>query len=258
MSDQASVIDATTSKTATNLEKMYFAGYTLTTMGNGDYKSPSNFWRLFTVILSFSGFMLITTAVTYMLPVLSADVAKRRMSKKIFLMGMNPQEILLNSYRNGNFKHLETYFTNWIDMIVTLSQEILAYPIVYSFHNSHIEKSSAVSIAVLDEALTILLLHVPEENRPSNVAIAPLRNAIAIFVTTINNNFTHDSITELNLPAIGKLQAANIPLLNCCGDRTKLYEKLTSRRELLAVMLRNEGWKFSDIDRLKTDPEQET
>jgi hypothetical protein len=61
-------------------------------MGNGDYKSPSNFWRLFTFILSFSGFMLITTAVTYMLPVLSADVAKRKLSKKIFLMGLNPQE----------------------------------------------------------------------------------------------------------------------------------------------------------------------
>jgi hypothetical protein len=216
-------------------------------MGNGDYKSPSNFWRLFTVILSFSGFLLITTAVTYMLPALSADVAKRKMSKKIFLLGMNPQEILLNNYSNGHFKYPETYFSDWTDKIIAFSQEMLAYPVVYSFHNSHIEKSSAVSIAVLDEALTILLLHVPEENRLSNMAIAPLRKAIAIFLTTINNNFTHDSITELNLPAIGKLQAANIPLLNCCGDRTKLYEKLSSRRKLLAVMLRNEGWKFSDI-----------
>jgi hypothetical protein len=257
MADPASVVDANTSQVADTIGKVYYTGYTLTTLGNGDFKANGNGWRLFTVVLSFSGFMLLTTAVSYMLPVLSADVAKKCISKKILLLGRNPQEILLNNYYRGSFKQLESYFSDLTEMIITHSQQLLAYPILYSFHASHLAKSSSVSIAVLDEALTILLLHIPEENRPTNQAIAPLRKAIATFLNILDNNFTKDAQADASVPELDMLKRADVTLINCAGEKEQLYKKLSRRRHLIGVMLSNEGWEFSDIYKLTIDPEQE-
>lgn len=257
LSDPTSVVNATTYALAYTIEKVYYIGYTFTTMGNGDFSADGNIWQIFTVQLSFSGFMLITTAVSYMLPVLSADVAKKKISKKIQILGKNPQELLLNSYHQGSFQQIETYFADLMESIITHSQQLLAYPILYSFHAAHVEKSSSVSIAILDEALTILLLHVPEANRPSNQRIAPLRKAIATFLNVLDDNFTKDIKTEIFLPDLAMLEKAGVPLLTHQQAREDIYQTLSRRRNLIGVMLRNEGWKFSDIYKSVPDPEQE-
>lgn len=247
LSDPASVIDASTYAKAGSIEKLYFIGYTLTTMGNGDFKASGYIWQLFSVFLSFSGFMLITTAVTYMLPVLSADILKKKISKKIFILGSTPQELLLNMYDKGNFNLLEKYLPDLTEIIITHSQQLLAYPVLYNFHSANVYKSAAISIAVLDEALTILLLHIPEENRPGNLAIMPLRKAIMDFLKTLNHNFTKGSDTAMVLPTLGMLQEAGIGLIKEEADRKKLYDQFARRRELISVLLQNEGWQFKHI-----------
>jgi hypothetical protein len=61
-----------------------------------------NFWDILTAILSFTGLILISIAITYLIPVVSAEIAKRKISVTINTIGGSVEEMLLN-YWDGKF-----------------------------------------------------------------------------------------------------------------------------------------------------------
>ncbi len=65
MSNADSIIDSETKINASTLEKLYFTGYTLSTLGPGDFKPNGDIWKLFTNLCSFFGFFLISICITY-------------------------------------------------------------------------------------------------------------------------------------------------------------------------------------------------
>lgn len=249
-SSETSIIHFETGKAADTAEKFYYSGYTLSTLGVGDYVASEDIWRILTVVLSLSGFMLITTAISYMLPVLSADVAQKRISSYINTMGGNPQDILINHWRGDDFNSLENPFLELTEQILTHNQLLLAYPILYCFHDSATYKSTAVSIGKIDETLTILLINIPEENRPQERVVSSLREAITYYLITQKNHFVNieeDNLQEAILPDLDDLQACGIPLVQDEEQINERYKKLLKRRGYLSYILRNEGRKFEDI-----------
>jgi hypothetical protein len=62
----------------TVVNKIFYTGYTLSTLGLGDMEPEGNFWDILTAILSFTGLILISIAITYLIPVVSAEIAKRK------------------------------------------------------------------------------------------------------------------------------------------------------------------------------------
>jgi hypothetical protein len=62
--------------TPTTVVNKIFYGYTLSTLGLGDMEPEGNFWDILTAILSFTGLILIS--ITYLIPVVSAEIAKRK------------------------------------------------------------------------------------------------------------------------------------------------------------------------------------
>jgi hypothetical protein len=48
-----------TNSTTTIVNKIFFTGYTLSTLGLGDIEPEGNFWDILTAILSFTGLILI-------------------------------------------------------------------------------------------------------------------------------------------------------------------------------------------------------
>jgi hypothetical protein len=44
----------------------------------GDMEPEGNFWDILTAILSFTGLILISIAITYLIPVVSAEIAKKK------------------------------------------------------------------------------------------------------------------------------------------------------------------------------------
>ncbi|WP_018479987.1 potassium channel family protein [Pontibacter roseus] len=247
---ESSVVYGQTGRLTTAAEKFYYSGFTLSTLGVGDYVANGDGWRIFTVVLSLTGFMLITTAITYMLPVLSADVEKKRISTFVNSMGSSPQEILINHWQNGEFKGLESHALQLADHLIMHSQQLLAYPVLYSFHNSDLEKSVAVSIGKLDEALTILLVHIPEAHRPKGRAIITLRRAITHYLVTQKNyflNMQEEELNEIQMPDLQELEAQGIPLLEIGEEVKQQQRKLLKRKSYMKLILRNEGRKLEDI-----------
>lgn len=246
-SDPDSVINSSTKLPASIAEKIYYTGFTLSTLGVGDFKANSDVWRIFTVLLSFTGFVLITTGISYMLPVLSATVAKRRLGSYIATLGTSPQNILQKQWQDGNFKALESHFDNIAEMILQHSQQLLAYPVIYCFYSSNPRKSAALNIARLDETLTILLTNVPSDNRPGEQSIYPLREAITDYLVIQQKYFIDLEPPEPVFPELDELKKAGIPLVHEQNALKEIYKDFTDRRKLLGSILRDQGRGFKDI-----------
>lgn len=257
-SDPNSVVNSTTKASANIVEKFYYTGFTLSTLGVGDFKANSNGWRIFTVFLSFAGFVLITTGISYMLPVLSATVSKRKLGSYIAMLGASPQDVLQRQWHNNGFDKLESHFNSITEMILQHNQQLLAYPVIYCFYSANPRKSAALNIAKLDEVLTILLSAIPPENRPNEQSIYPLREAIMDYLIIQKKYFIKLKTTNLQFLEPGKLEETGIPLKqDYQDDLRKAYNKLKSRRELMGAILKDQGRGFSDIYRERSEYELE-
>lgn len=59
--DPNSVLNSTNLNPADTIEKFYFSGYILSTLGNGEFKPQTGAWQIVANFFSFSGFVFLTT-----------------------------------------------------------------------------------------------------------------------------------------------------------------------------------------------------
>lgn len=244
--DSTSVVESQNQEYATTLEQFYYTGFTLTTLGVGDFKASSDGWRIFTVFLSLTGFILITTGISYMIPALSAVVEKRKLGSYVSILGTSPQAILEHHWQD-DFNVLESHFVTLTEMIIKHNQQMLAYPVIYCFYTTNSRKAAVLNIARLDEALSIILKLVPDEKRPSRQSMNPLRNAITDFIQIQQKYFTHLEAGEPGLPEVNQLLEAGIPLKDNYADLPEAYQDLRERRTELRILLRDQGRDFHNI-----------
>jgi hypothetical protein len=235
-------------KTPTDLfEKIYHVGYTLSTLGIGDYVPGNNLWRVVTAITSFVGLVTITMSITYLVPVISNAIQKRTLSLHIAGLGESPEQIVINSYNGENFQGISGQLSDLAAMIFTYAQNHLAYPILHHMHNCNPSENIVLKLTALDEALTILVFHVPEHLRPNRLEVQLVRRAITTYLKTV----TH--ITEADSsPPCAKFhlveQYTGVKLLNTESEaRDRLYASLDPRRKLLKGNILADGWEWKDI-----------
>ncbi len=126
-----SVVSSDSGAPADLVGKIYFAGYTIFTLGNGEYQ-PVGGWRILTVIASAGGLMIVTLSITYLVPLLSAVVEKRALAGRISLPGLSVQEVVhkLASPRGDEVKQLISSFP---EHLLLLKERHLAYPVLHYF-----------------------------------------------------------------------------------------------------------------------------
>lgn len=246
ISQPDSLMNVETNTTTTVVNKIFYTGYTLSTLGLGDMEPEGPFWDVLTAILSFTGLILISIAITYLIPVVSAEIIKRRISVYITTLGCSVDEILLNYWNGKNFKELEQPFIRLSDSIILHAQNHKAYSVLHFFHSSDKKEAFALNLTNLDEVLTMLLHNIPAENQPSFNVLMGLRKAITSYLVTLPEAFiTHgDEIPPL--PELTALESKGIQLIQ--GKTADLaYEKIKSRRRLLLSLIKDDGWKWSDL-----------
>jgi hypothetical protein len=99
---------------------------------------------------------LISIAITYLIPVVSAEIAKRKISVTINTIGGSVEEMLLNYWDGKDFKELERPFFPLIDSIISHAQNQGVFCIAF-FHSSDRREAFVLNITNLDELLTVLL-----------------------------------------------------------------------------------------------------
>lgn len=246
ISDTNSLMNVETNTATSVVSKIFYTGYTLSTLGLVDIEPDGPFWEILTAILSFAGLILISVAITYLIPVVTSEIEKRKLSVYISTLGCSAEEILKNYWNGKDFKTLDQAFISLTTSIIQHTQNHKAYSVLHFFHTSDKKEAFVLNITNLDEVLTILLISVREELRPSLHAIMGLRRAISCYLNTLPEVFIKSSVEIPALQNLDRLKQLKIPILEE-KDVFQAYDNISSRRRLLLALVKDDGWEWEDL-----------
>ena len=244
LSDPDSVIDTSTEGITNAVGKIYFVGYTISSLGNGDLKSGSDSWRIFSNVMSIYGTFFITLSISYLIPVLDAVIKKRALSGYIYQLGKTPSEILKNGWNGKDFSILYSHFSNLYTMILQHSERHLAYPILHYFHSSKAKYSAPLTFTILDEAISIQKT-LGIDNSPNAINWQILRETMDSFTEVLENFSSSSKDTEPPFPYLSNL--SNLPVTKSEVEIKLGVSELAERRRKLHGMIIRDGWKWEDV-----------
>jgi len=105
--DASAVVSSETRLPADFMERAYFAGFTILTLGMGDYAPVGAPWQLLTVIATVSGLASTTGAITYIIPVVTSATQGSQQASSINALGGQAHRIVSNAYDDGSVRYLE-------------------------------------------------------------------------------------------------------------------------------------------------------
>ncbi|MGD1919657.1 MAG: ion channel [Pleurocapsa sp.] len=183
------IVNSSDGEPASIWGRIYFVAYTITTLGRGDYQPSSIVWHLLTGLAAANGFFLVTLSIAYLFPVVSAATEKRILAVSISCLGGTADEILLKAWNGKNFGNLDQHLINLAPIIVGLGEKHLTYPVLHYFHTPLRSRCLPLSIAAVDEAMSILQYAIPLETRPDPAALFPFRRSCAAFLSTLKSDY---------------------------------------------------------------------
>ncbi|MBB6611670.1 two pore domain potassium channel family protein [Pontibacter sp. Tf4] len=250
MADKGAIKNSTTNADASLLEQLYYAGYTLSTLGVGDYIPTTDFWRLVTNITAFAGLASITASITYFIPVLQAVEHQSKLSFYISSMGHTPAQILRNSW---NGKDFSSFYENTDAICQMLMQHIThhhSYPIIHYFHNHRIQFSISVGVALLAETYYLLQYGVhPQLN--NKLKLIMLKNTLEQYLQLVKSEYIKDAEPDEQppKPELDELLEAGIPLQPKETIVAAFQKELKGPRTLLTVLIETDGWTWGQVYR---------
>ncbi len=240
------VVSSQTRSPAGLASRIYFTGYTLFTLGMGNYVPQGDLWELLTAAASLNGLFLVTLAITYLVPVVSAATQKRQLAAIVSDLGETPVEIVYKAWDGEGFSSLSTYLAQLTPMIELHAQRHLAYPVLHYFHSPHRRTAISPSLAALDEALLLLAAGVQPRVRLPALAVEPAQKALAGLLATLQQQYIRASEETPRAPLLHELAEAGIPVVGEQAFREAVAEQ-ADRRRLLRAFVRNDGWEWEEM-----------
>ncbi|WP_026915827.1 potassium channel family protein [Christiangramia portivictoriae] len=225
--------------------KLYFAAYVLSSMGNGDYTPASDWWLFFTGFISYTGVVFISLGISFLIPVVEGITLKRKLSMQIHNLGETPEKIITN-YKDDNFNRLSEALSDLEAPLLKVAQSHLAYPVIHYFHSINLYESLPVQLATLDETLSILLYQVEEDHFEDRRSIERTYKSLTYYLSTLASAFIHPNDDEPEHPDTNYLQdlKKSDQAINDSANR-----RLANRRKLLLAYLQNDGWQWDVIEK---------
>lgn len=150
------VITSDSKLPATLPERLYYTGFVISTLGIGDFIPGKDLSRIITTLLSFSGFILLTTALTYLISVVNTVLQKKQLAIYISTLGNDINEIY-ESVITPEGVNLLVRNTNSIrEMIIRNSSNYIFFPIVQFYLSGKKDEALELQLVRLYEVLTIL------------------------------------------------------------------------------------------------------
>lgn len=222
-------------------DRLYFAAFTIFTLGVGDYVPGTPWAQLATSLSVLTGLFLVTLAITYFMQVVQAVVAKRQLALHVSALGEDVADILRRAWDGEGFSSmLSQHLVTLTAPMIGVGEQHLAYPVVHYFHTPEPSKAVARSLATLDDTLLVLQEAVSPSARPDRVATEAAQRALGEMLRTLQPHFFAVPDDPAPLPDLTGIRAAGIPV---CSDeefaaRASQHEQ---RRRLLNGMLRSDA-----------------
>ena len=190
------VVNTETELPASTLERAYFVGFTVSTLGLGDFKAGGQLWKILTVVCSTSGFLLVTFVITYLIPLIQAATHQRAVAVRISAIGESADQIVRRCYDGAGLRALEDHLTDLSSELALLEKRHHTYPVLYYMHSIAKPESIALSIAALDEAMTIVELGLVDRGGVGEPQLEHARQIVTQYLHTLGAV----SYTHLTLP----------------------------------------------------------
>lgn len=240
---QHSLVDTTSQQPVDWAGRIYFVAYAMFTMGNGEYSPANGTWEIATSLTTASGMLLITMAVSYVLSVLSAVNHKRSFAGSVTGLGADSEELVRSGWNGQDLTTLDLPLSGLAAQLSTLAEQHKAYPVLHYYHSAQTKSASAVAVAILDEALTLLRFGVPDDCRPNTAIVESARATIAGYLDTLHSAFIEPASEAPPPPDLDRLRAAGIPTVSDEAFQQAL-DGLQDRRRRLLGMVRADAWRW--------------
>jgi hypothetical protein len=236
---------ATTGVPGDLADRVLFVGYTVLTLGLGNFVPGQGAWQFATVVATGSGLLLVTLSVTYLIPVASAVVQRRQLAGQISSLGRSSYDIVTNGWNGSDFGSLGQNLSMLLPSLHSLRLQHLSYPVLHVFHTRSTHDSAAISLTHLDGAVGLLRSAVDPDVRPDTQTLDAVAAALGEFLDTMDGIHIDDGPEPVPAPSLTPLIDAGIPV-----DQSR-YEHAVEgserRRRLLASYLHDDGWSTEDL-----------
>ncbi|KXS37031.1 potassium channel family protein [Modicisalibacter sp. 'Wilcox'] len=244
-SEPLAVVNATSRVAASLGERAYFTGYTLTTLGYGDFVPANALWRFLSVVAASNGLILFTLAVTYIVPVVSAVTHKRQLALTISAIGRTPCRIAAATAGDGDYRSLANQLQQVQGDIASLGQQHLAYPVLHYFHSRHADHALPVALARLYQALVVLQHACPALPATVRFQLATTQALIDGFLATLDSAFIHPASRSPRLPSLDDF--ATLPGITHDDEAWRRMHATLGNQRLLLAYIEKDGWAWHDV-----------
>ncbi|EXJ23141.1 hypothetical protein ADIAL_1426 [Alkalibacterium sp. AK22] len=245
--DPDSIIQTTFEGPVRWYERLYFTGFTLFTLGVGDYSPRPGFWQIVTAVNSGMGILLLTLGASYVISVIGAVVNKRALARTISGLGNSSTEIIKRAWNGENFYQLDQILMSISSQITQLTQQHQAYPLLHYYHCHQPADSSAVSISILDDVLTLMLSGMEGSDKINKALVYEARSSIGTYLETMTSAFIKEADETPPPPVIAELEGKELPLVTDDVFFERIENISKRRRQLLgAVHADNHSWPRQD------------
>lgn len=232
-STEGALVDPHTGAPAAFAERIYFTGYSLWTMGNGDFSPRGAFYQVATGVAALNGMILVTLVVTFLVSVIAAVADKRSFSSQVTALGRSPADFVISAWDRGGFPMVELHLSTLAANLSSITEKNLAYPMLHYFHAVHDPEAVATGAAILDDAVAILMHGVAEAQRPARAPLRVADNVLHGYLTTLRDAHVSRSEHVPPLPSLDPLRDAGIPTVT----DEEFAAAMQARRERRQVLL---------------------
>ncbi|QLG62107.1 potassium channel family protein [Halorarum salinum] len=235
-SAENTLLDTVNGRSISWSDLVYYTGYTIFTLGNGDFIPQGSIWQIVTTLASASGMLFITLSVTYVLSVLGAVTQKHSFATTVSGLGMQGTEILQTSWDGEAFQGLEVPLNTVSTQLNMLTSNHKAYPILHYFYSGRSAQAPTTSIAVLDNALTLLQFAVDERSRPNAILMNEGRASVESYLETVGSAYIEPADRSPPVPEIETLRDVGIPTVSDEEYLASMADMTERRRILLGLI----------------------
>jgi|AntRauMinimDraft_4_1070384.scaffolds.fasta_scaffold00025_40 hypothetical protein len=241
------LVNARNDSPVTWVNRLYFVAYTMFTMGNGDFYPPGGAWQVAASLTTASGMLFVTMGVTYVFSVLGAVTDKRSFASSVTGLGNSAEAVVETGWDDDDFRGLHLPLNSLASQLDTLATQHKAYPILHYYHSEDATQSSAMAVAILDEALMVLRYGVERDAQPNRALVENARSAVNNYLETLNESFFDPSEETPDAPNLDRVQEAGVPTVPG-DDFASAVDGYGPRRRKLLGVVRSDAWHWPPYD----------
>ncbi len=244
-SNEPMVINSSTDEPASFGSRFYYTCYILSTVGIGDYVPDTSFGQIVTGLLSFSGFILLTTALAYVISITGAVSDKRDLAVAISSMGNNPKGLYNYFTQEEKLSLLFDASPDMRQLLHTFTHNYLSYPMIENYLTNNLTNSEGVQLVNLYEVLRIVFCQ-SEQNE--QIKLLPLIRSFNYFMKIhMKNEKSHTDYEEKD---VNELRVRYwTPILQKEGINLDVTDIQLQdiKLENIDSLLASSGWSWTDI-----------